>query len=125
MSQIEVMINGRDYKVGCEDGQEDHIRQLAQYVNKHIEDLEASVGQVGDNRLLVLACLVIADELSETVARIDELEYQVGDIRQDQTVTAKKATSVEGKVADILEAAAKRIEDLTEQVEPISAPPAG
>ena len=85
----------------------------------------SELGKPIDPSELENSCLVIADELSETVARIDELEYQVGDIRQDQTVTAKKATSVEGKVADILEAAAKRIEDLTEQVEPISAPPAG
>jgi len=65
MSQIEVTINDRDYKVACEDGQEDHVRQLARYVDKHIENLTASLGQVGDARLLVLASLVIADELSE------------------------------------------------------------
>jgi len=120
MSQIEVTINDRDYKVACEDGQEDHVRQLARYVDKHIENLTASLGQVGDARLLVLASLVIADELSEMIARVEDLEEQVGDIQQNQTDTAKKAHSVEGKVADILEAAAKRIEDLTDQV---STPP--
>ena len=116
MPQIEVSINSRDYKVACEDGQEDHVRQLARYVDKHIQDLAETVGQVGDARLLVLASLMIADELSEMIARVEDLEDQVGEIQENQSDTARKADNVEGKVADILEGAAKRIEDLTDQV---------
>lgn len=117
MSQINVAINGRDFRVACEDGQEDHVRQLAQYVNSHIQELIQTVGQAGDTRLLVLASLVIADELAEMVSRVEELEESLGDLKRSQSDSNRKANCVEGKVSDILEAAAKRIEDLTEQVD--------
>ena len=59
------MINGRPYSVACEDGEEAHVGRLGRYVERKVGELAASVGQVGDARLLLMASLVIADELSE------------------------------------------------------------
>ncbi len=68
MAQLDVNINGRSYRVACDDGQEDHLRQLAEYVDRQVMELVGSVGQVGEARLLVMACLLIADDLSESFA---------------------------------------------------------
>jgi len=65
MGQVTVPVNGRSYTVSCDDGQEGRIRRLAQYVDAKVGEFVGSVGQVGEARLLLLAALVIADELSD------------------------------------------------------------
>ncbi|HVJ53871.1 MAG TPA: cell division protein ZapA [Aliidongia sp.] len=65
MAQVEVTINGRGYLVACDDGQENHVARLGQYLDQKVSVLVKSVGQVGDARLLLMAGLLVADELSE------------------------------------------------------------
>ena len=65
MGQVGVPVNGRSYAITCDDGQETRIRRLAQYVDAKVAEFVGSVGQVGEARLLLLAALVIADELSD------------------------------------------------------------
>jgi cell division protein ZapA len=65
MAQIQVTINGRTYQVACEDGQEAHVARLGLSLNQKVAGLTESVGQVGDARLLLMAGLMLADELSE------------------------------------------------------------
>ena len=65
MGQVSVPLNGRSYAITCDDGQETRIRRLAQYVDAKVAEFVGSVGQVGEARLLLLAALVIADELSD------------------------------------------------------------
>ena len=73
MSQITVVVNGRKYDIACDDGQEAHLTRLAQYIDRRVDELIAAVGQVGDARLLVMASLLIADELSEVYTELDSL----------------------------------------------------
>jgi len=93
MAQVEIRINSRAYRISCDDGQEEHLTRLAAFVDKRVQELVASVGQVGEERLLVMASLLIADELSETFASIE----------------AGQDGSDDGSVKTI-EAAAERIE---------------
>lgn len=72
MAQIEVVINGRSYQMACDDGQETHLAELARYVDKRVKELIAAVGQVGDLRLLVMASLLIADELAEAYIALEQ-----------------------------------------------------
>jgi cell division protein ZapA len=65
MGQVSVPVNGRSYAIACDDGQEARIRRLAQYVDAKVGEFVATVGQVGEARLLLLAALVISDELSD------------------------------------------------------------
>ena len=65
MSQVEITINGRQYRVACEDGQETHLTNLANYFNDKMTTLVDEVGQIGDTSLMVMAGLLIADELSD------------------------------------------------------------
>jgi cell division protein ZapA len=65
MGQVAIAINGRRYEVSCDDGEEDRLRQLAEGVDQRVRTLAASVGQVGEVRLLLLACLLMQDELTE------------------------------------------------------------
>ncbi len=65
MSQVEITINGRQYRVACEDGQESHLTNLANYFDGKMTSLIDEVGQIGDTSLMVMAGLLIADELSD------------------------------------------------------------
>jgi cell division protein ZapA len=65
MGQVVVKVNGRDFALSCPDGQEPRIRRLAQYVDAKVGEFIQALGQVGEARLLLLAALVIADELSD------------------------------------------------------------
>ena len=65
MVQLVVKVNGRDFPLSCADGQEPRIRRLAQYVDAKVGDFTKTLGQVGEARLILLAALVIADELSD------------------------------------------------------------
>lgn len=65
MAQVEISINGQSYRVACEDGQESRLGELARMVDAHVGDLVEQIGQVGHTRLLVMASLLVADELME------------------------------------------------------------
>lgn len=70
MGQVSVTVNGRQYEVGCDDGQEDQLRRLADYVNTRMSEMVEAVGQIGEARLLLMASLLLADELSEARAEL-------------------------------------------------------
>lgn len=78
MAQVDITINGRDYRIACEDGQESHLRQLAGYVDGKIGELVGEVGQIGDTRLMVMASLLVADELSDTRQALAEVQQADG-----------------------------------------------
>ena len=65
MGQISLTVNGRPFAVTCDDGQEARIRRLGQYVDAKVTEFVGNLGQVGEARLLLLAALVIADELAD------------------------------------------------------------
>ena len=105
MAQVEVKINGRNYQIACDDGQEAHLAQLGEYIDKRVQELVSAVGQVGDSRLLVMTSLLLADELSETYA---DLKRTSG--AADAAISAEE---MEERLAGIVDAATARIEAVT------------
>lgn len=79
MAQVEITINGRDYRIACEDGQESHLTALAGYIDGKIGELVHEVGQIGDTRLMVMASLLVADELSDTREELARAQGAAGD----------------------------------------------
>jgi cell division protein ZapA len=69
MANVTISLNGRDYSVGCADGDEDRIRDLARGLDGRIKEFVAALGQVGEARLLVLTLLTLADELADVGAK--------------------------------------------------------
>ncbi len=74
MPEISLSINERNYQVTCDEGQEDHLRRLAGHLDERIQGLVGAVGQVGESRLLVMASLMVADELFEAYKENHELK---------------------------------------------------
>ena len=107
MAQVDVTINDRSYRIACDDGQEEHLTRLASYVDERVQELIASVGQVGDARLLVMASLLIADELSETLDSLATLQDKVH--AGPQSAEENAARTMES-LADRIERIAARLE---------------
>ena len=105
MPQVDILINGRRYQIACDKGQEEHLSQLAEYVDKRVQGLVGSVGQVGDARLLVMISLLLADELSEAYSTLQNNE----DAGNSAGMTVDKR---EEALASTLETMASRIEAL-------------
>ena len=76
MAQLTVKINGYPYTVACEDGQEAHLQDMARQVEARIESIKALGGPSGEGRLLVLAALLMADELHDTAIELRSLRSQ-------------------------------------------------
>jgi cell division protein ZapA len=92
MGQVSVPVNGRSYAITCEDGQETRIRRLAQYVDAKVAEFVGSVGQVGEGRLLLLAALVIADELSDANDARERNRAETASNGRDET--ARRVTPI-------------------------------
>ena len=105
MGQVNLTVNGRAFAVTCDDGQEGRIRRLGQYVDAKVAAFVGSIGQVGDVRLLLLAALVIADELADAN---EALSQERGGARA-AAATDAAASGVNG-IAQRVEAIAARLE---------------
>jgi len=113
MSQISVTINGRQFRMACEDGQESHLTRLAKELDQRIDQLRSSVGEIGDTRLTVMAALTLADELSEMGTRMRRLEEELTALQDARVVSADRAQQTQSAIVAALNAAAERIEGLT------------
>jgi cell division protein ZapA len=114
MAQVTVTINGKTYPVACDDGQEERIRHLARYLDGKIVEFAKNLGSVGEARLLLLAGLVIADELAEANdallrARRGAAAASNGQGRHDAAAEAVLAAGIDNLAARV-EAIAARLE---------------
>ena len=73
MAQVSVTIGGRNYRMACDDGQEEHLMKLARGLDQKIAHLREAFGEIGDTRLTVMAAIMVSDELSETKRRVSGL----------------------------------------------------
>jgi cell division protein ZapA len=116
MTQVTVTINGRHFRMDCEDGQEDHLTGLAADLDQRIERLRANFGEIGDTRLTVMAALTVADELSEACNKLHRTEAELAALQEARVVSAGHAKTTQAAVAAALNAAAERIETITRRL---------
>jgi cell division protein ZapA len=114
MSHINVTINGRQYRMACEEGQETRLLQLAEGFEARIGSLRGKFGEIGDARLTVMAALMVSDELIDATQRIRNLEEELTALRDVRVVAADRARATQVAVANALNAAADRIEKTTQ-----------
>jgi cell division protein ZapA len=114
MAQVDVTINDQNYRIACEEGQQDHLRKLAGGVDERIAELVSVMGQIGELRLLVMVSMLMADEIS--------------DLRDNETVAAEAAAETpavqdgmdaaqEAALVDSIDTLAQRIESVAARIE--------
>jgi cell division protein ZapA len=115
-SQVTVTINGRLFRMACEDGQETHLRGLATDLDQRIEKLRAKFGEIGDTRLTVMAALTLADELAEVADKLRRLEEEHAALQGARVASGDHAKATQAAVAAALDSAARRIESITRRL---------
>ncbi len=105
MPLVNVMVNGRAYTIACDEGEEDHLRDLAATVDAKAREVLSSVGQVGDTRMLLMAALLMADEHHAVLSRQAAPPAKAGK-------PALQEPDGSSAAADAMELAAKRVEDI-------------
>ena len=110
MAEVNVEINGRKYRMACEDGEEDHLRGLAERFNGHIDGFKGTFGEIGDNRLTVMAGIAVLDELAEAERKIEDLRGQIDNMLASGQTMAAASSDLEARFTKRMAEVARKIE---------------
>ncbi len=105
MAQVSIEVNGRSYLVGCEDGQEGHLTELAAIIDRQVRQVSEDVGNLGETRLMLMSALLMADELADLRSRLTGLGAEVTRLQAEHARLEERAVSA-------LTGAAQRIETM-------------
>jgi cell division protein ZapA len=112
MSEVTIVVNGRSYRMACDDGQEEHLEQLGVRLDQAIDELRGAFGEIGDQRLTVMAAILMTDRLQETEERLRAAEKDLQALRGSERHAAQRSEGLEVQLARALDRAAARIEEL-------------
>lgn len=117
MATVTVSINGRNYRMACDDGQEEHLTRLAKDLDGRITQMRNDFGEIGDMRLTVMAALTIADELREQRGQLRRIEDELAALQDARTVAADRSKVTENAISAAFNSAAERIEKLAKALD--------
>ena len=112
MAQVNVKISGKTYRMACDDGEEQHLTDLAERLNRSIEQLRERFGEIGDQRLTVMAAITLADQHADAERRLQAAEAEAADREDARAAVEERQGATEAGVANALDAIAERIEAL-------------
>ena len=119
MPVVNLLINGHAYPIACDEGEEPRLRELGEYVDRRVQELVSSVGpSMGDTRLILMAGLLIADELSEALGKIEDKDKELAALKASHSTAEATIRDTEDALAEALESAAQQIEDIAARMAP-------
>jgi cell division protein ZapA len=116
MPLVNVTVNDRAYTIACDEGEEDHLRELAAHVDSKVRELTDSVGQAGEQRLLLMAALVIADSHFESLALSEKRARELAELTESKESLKRRLAELEERAVAALDSAAKRLDDVAIRV---------
>lgn len=120
MGQVSVEINGRNYRMACDDGEEGHVAELGARLNACVNDLRDSFGEIGDQRLTVMAAMMMTDQLFEAEQKLENFGSELEQLRQSDQSAVAQLEEQERKLVVKVEEAAERIEALAKGLNQLS-----
>ena len=114
MAQVSVTINGKTFRMACDDGQEQHLIDLGDRLNGTIDELRGAFGEIGDQRLTVMAAITTMDRVVELERRVAALEAERASADGHASASAGRQAETEAALAARLVAAAETIERLSD-----------
>lgn len=125
MPEVNVEINGRRYRMACEDGQENHLMGLAERFNRHVDAFKGDFGEIGDNRLTVMAGIAVMDELAEAERRIAALKQDIATLTSAGEALTTESEELERRFAKRLNEVARKIEAIATAIDETGAASTG
>ena len=80
MANVSIKFNNKDFLLSCDDGQEDHLEELLIQINKRFNDLKSDLGNLGENKLLLITAVRVMDEYYETKKKVDQKKTELKDL---------------------------------------------
>jgi cell division protein ZapA len=116
MAQVTVTIDSKQYRMACDEGQEEHLLDLARRFDKYVAHLKGSFGEIGDHRLAVMAGIMVMDEFSELQKRVKGLESEISTLRKTRDDALVKADKNDAALTGALSQLAERMESLAGRI---------
>ncbi|WP_265516297.1 cell division protein ZapA [Nitratireductor luteus] len=110
MAQVTVSIDGKTYRMACDEGQEEHLIDLAERFDRYVQHLKDSFGEIGDQRITVMAGIMVMDELAELQKRVRGMEGEIATLRKTRDDALLKADKNDAALTGGLAELAERIE---------------
>jgi cell division protein ZapA len=116
MAQVTVTIDGKAYRMACEEGQEEHLTDLATRFDRYVGHLKDQFGEIGDLRITVMAGIMIMDEVSELSRRVSSLEAELETLRSNRETVLATNARTEETLAHALDEVTANIRGITEKL---------
>ncbi|WP_438751902.1 cell division protein ZapA [Pararhizobium sp. O133] len=116
MAQVTVMIDGKAYRMACEEGQEDHLTELATRFDQYVSHLKSQFGEIGDLRLTVMAGIMVMDELSEVDRKLKSLQTEADNLKQGRDATQSDNARAEEALASALSEVTAQIHGIAQKL---------
>lgn len=113
MAQVTVTIDGKAYRMACDDGQEEHLEGLAAYFDGRVQEMRTSFGEIGDMRLAVMAAITVTDEVTEMKKKLAAAEVDIQIIRETVAGFEQSQSDHDREIADAVTVLAERIERIS------------
>ena len=117
MSQVTITVGGRQYRLSCDEGEEPHLAGLGEKLDTMINELREAFGEIGDQRLTVMAAILALDRLDEAEKKVEALEADNSSAHANRNESVGRAKQIEEHFATALETAAARIEGLVSAIQ--------
>ena len=129
MANVNIKFNGKEFLLSCEDGQEEHLEELSLHLNNKFNDLKTSLGNIGENKLLLISSIKVMDEYFETKKKVEiqkielkkiterfkELKSLVYDYKEDKEKEIKSLKEDQAKVKSEIDAQKINYENLVDK----------
>ena len=116
MAQVNVTINGRSYRMACDDGEEAHLTELAERLDRSIAQLRARFGEIGDQRLTVMAAITLADQHAEAERALAALRAEIAELEDARNALDDRHRRDQEAVAGVVTAMAERVSGLAARI---------
>ena len=116
MPQVAVTINGKTYRMACDEGEEAHLTELAQKLDGYVGYLKGSFGEIGDQRLTIMAGVMVVDELNELQKKVRGLEADLENLRTSRDQMLGSSDEKDNAMMSALDGAAERLEAIARKL---------
>lgn len=116
MPQVTVTIDDKSYRMACEEGQEQHLQELASKFDRYVTHLKGQFGEIGDQRLTVMAGIMVMDELSELQGKLKGVEKEMELVKASRDHVLQDAEKLDDEVAQVLSRVAGQISDIADKL---------
>jgi len=117
MAQVNLTVNGRVHRFTCEDGEEEHVIQLGQRFEEAINEVRGAMGEIGDQRLMAMAAILMTDRLDDVERRLKQAEHEVGVWKDKRSDSSMRIEGLDQSFAETLNMAAARVELIAERLQ--------